>query len=78
MSADPVPGGPDDMKPGSWWDPDRAGTGWDFFWASELRYPAIHENYGNTYDLIAFWYAYQKFPDENGNAIWLPVWFIRS
>ncbi|MCF6264533.1 MAG: putative Ig domain-containing protein [Xanthomonadales bacterium] len=70
-----VLGGPTDMRPGEWIDEDLAGTGWSFYWASELRYDAVHEDYGNTYDLMAYWYTYAAI-DSNTN-IWRPVW-VRS
>ncbi len=71
-----TPGGPDDLTPGSWWDPERAGTGWNFYWASELRYPQVHEQYGESYDLIAIWYTYAQLPyGVGGNLEWAPVWF---
>ena len=64
-------GGPADLIPGDWWDPNRAGTGWSFFWASKFRYPSIHEEYGNTYDLIAFWYTYRRI-----EGYWQPYWYF--
>ncbi|WP_223786729.1 RHS repeat-associated core domain-containing protein [Marinicella meishanensis] len=64
-------GGPGDMKPGAWWNPDQSGTGWHFYWASELRYPAVHENYGKTYDLLGYWMAYKQTPE----GVWTPTWF---
>lgn len=68
-----VPGGPDDLKPGEWFDPEFPGTGWSFYWASELRYPSIHELYGDTYDLLAFWFTYRKL---NDGETWEPVWMF--
>ncbi len=65
-------GGPGDLKPGEWWDEDRSGTGWSFYWASDLRYSSVHEQYGDTYDLIAVWFAYKKF---DGDESWRPVWY---
>ncbi|WP_395377517.1 RHS repeat-associated core domain-containing protein [Marinicella sp. W31] len=64
-------GGPGDMKPGVWWNPKLSGTGWHFYWASELRYPSVHENYGNTYDLIGVWLTYRLMGEE-----WSPVWML--
>lgn len=71
-----TPGGPDDLKPGVWWDPERDGTGWSFYWASDLRYPSLHEQFGETYDLIAVWYSYAEFPNADGNLQWSPVWMF--
>ncbi|GAB4183111.1 MAG: hypothetical protein Tsb002_05160 [Wenzhouxiangellaceae bacterium] len=62
-------GGPGAMNPGLWWNQLYAGTGWYFYWSSGLRYPSVHESYGNTYDLLAVWGSYQLI---NGN--WSPVW----
>lgn len=66
-----VVGGPGDMKPGVWWNPMLSGTGWHFYWASELRYPSIRESYGQTYDLIGVWLTYQLINNE-----WSPTWMI--
>lgn len=66
-----ISGGPGDMRPGNWWNPEQGGTGWHFYWASELRYPSIHENYGKTYDLLAYWLAYKEV-----NGVWTPTWFF--
>ncbi len=66
-------GGPGDLDPGHWGDdPDHLGSGWRFFWASDLRADDVHEAYGITYDLIAFWYTYRQF--DNGE--WSPVWYF--
>lgn len=67
----PIIGGPGDMKPGHWWNPDQSGTGWHFYWASELRYPSVHAKYGKTYDLLGFWMAYMEV-----DGIWTPTWFF--
>ncbi len=64
-------GGPGDMNPGSWWNPMQNGTGWHFYWASELRYPSVHERYGNTYDLLGVWYTYKLVDD-----VWTPIWIF--
>jgi len=40
-TSDPTGSGdPGDFLPGMWWNPELAGTGWHFYWASELRMPA--------------------------------------
>ena len=87
-----VPGGPDDLRPGEWYDPDRAGTGWTFFWANNLRYvrpdgqtsakvavgDETHNAYGDTYDLLAYWFAYRKHEGSNGDITWQPTWYFAS
>ncbi|MBL4659475.1 MAG: hypothetical protein JKY19_03895, partial [Alcanivoracaceae bacterium] len=65
-------GGPDDFLPGMWWNPALGGTGWHFYWASELRYASTHNNYGNTHDLIGYWFAYKQ---DKTRGIWTPTWF---
>ena len=69
-------GGPGDFLPGMWWNSDLAGTGWHFYWASDLRYPSTtnnsHQVYGNTYDLIGYWFAFKQDTDR---GVWTPTWF---
>lgn len=31
-----VPGGPDELKPGSWFNPAKNGQGWGLYWANRL------------------------------------------
>ncbi len=69
----PIIGGPGDLKPGHWWNPDQAGTGWSFYWASQLRYPSVHGDYGRSYDLVAYWMAYKQV-----DGVWTPTWFISN
>ena len=64
-------GGPGDLNPGSWWNPKQTGTGWHFYWASELRYPSMHEDYGNTYDLLGVWHTFKL-----KNEVWTPTWIF--
>ena len=70
--GEPALGGPSDFLPGMWWNPALSGTGWHFYWASELRYESTHENYGNTYDLIGYWFAYRQ---DKSRGVWSPTWF---
>jgi RHS repeat-associated protein len=65
-----VIGGPGDLDPGLWGNNELSGTGWMFFWASELRNATTHTNYHETYDLIGHWYAYIEV-----NGVWTPAWF---
>ncbi len=74
--SSPVVGGPGDLMPGMWWNEDLTGTGWHFYWASELRHdstfnhPGSGSKYGKTYDLVGYWFAFQEI-----NEVWTPVWF---
>ena len=63
-------GGPGDLLPGMWWNPELNGTGWHFYWANNLNLPSDHINYGNTYDLVGYWFAYREI-----NGKWTPTWF---
>ncbi len=69
-SNGPVAGGPGDLLPGMWWNPELSGTGWHFYWANNLGLPSNHENYSNTYDLIGYWLAYREI-----RGVWTPTWF---
>ena len=62
-------GGPGDLNPGVWLSPDLPRQGFTFYWASDLRYDTVHEEYGNTYDLFAYWQTYQYI-----NGFYSPVW----
>jgi len=42
-------GGPGELRPGSWYNPDKSGHGWSFFWAKPL---APSSNPQNTHDLF--------------------------
>ena len=68
--ASQTSGGPGDLLPGMWWNQELSGTGWHFYWANNLGLSSNHENYGNTYDLIGYWFAYKQI-----NGIWTPTWF---
>lgn len=70
-NLNPSIGGPGEMRPGVWWNPQMSGTGWHFYWASELRYPSVHQNYGETYDLIGVWLTYQMI-----DGVWSPTWLM--
>ncbi len=62
-----TPGGPDQLPPGEWYDPDYAGTGWSFYWNSGID--PLQGIFGETYDLFAFWFTY-----EERDGVWTPVW----
>ncbi|MBL4659711.1 MAG: hypothetical protein JKY19_05095, partial [Alcanivoracaceae bacterium] len=71
LGSQTVIGGPGDFNPGLWWHPELSGTGWHFYWASELRYDSTDEDkYKATYDLIGYWFAYREI-----NGVWTPTWF---
>ena len=61
--------GPGSLNPGSWWHPELSGIGWQFFWANQAAETG-RVMYGNTYDLIAYWYTYIQIERR-----WTPVWF---
>ncbi len=75
-NAPTATGGPGDFLPGMWWNKDVAGTGWHFYWASDLRYPSSsnnpHQVYGNTYDLVGYWFAFKQ---DTSRGVWTPTWF---
>jgi len=64
-------GGPGDLRAGVWSNQtELPRQGWSFYWASDLRYDQVHEEYGDTYDLYAYWQTYQL----NNRGIWDAVW----
>ncbi|MDT8321648.1 MAG: putative Ig domain-containing protein, partial [Xanthomonadales bacterium] len=56
---DSVGGGPDQLRPGLWYNPERNGHGWSFYWANRLALPESHSQHGYAYDLLAVWYTYE-------------------
>ncbi|MEE4217032.1 MAG: hypothetical protein V2I48_05435 [Xanthomonadales bacterium] len=58
-AADSVAGGPDQMRPGLWFNPDRSGHGYSFYWANRLALPESHSLHGFNYDLHGIWYTYE-------------------
>ncbi len=58
-AADSVSGGPDQMRPGLWFNPDRSGHGYSFYWANRLALPESHSLHGFNYDLHGIWYTYE-------------------
>jgi len=75
QSTSSAPGGPDQLSPGTWWNPARDGHGWSFYWVSNLRFPPNHAAYGNTFDLIGFWYTYRNFGSAS-SPNWQPALFV--
>jgi hypothetical protein len=57
--ADAVPGGPDQLRPGLWFNPARHGHGFSFFWANRLALPETNALHGIGYDLHGIWYTYE-------------------
>ncbi|MEE8339534.1 MAG: putative Ig domain-containing protein, partial [Xanthomonadales bacterium] len=51
-----VAGGPDQLRPGMWYNPAKSGHGWSFYWANRL---ALSSNPQNAYDLYGIWYTYE-------------------
>ena len=58
-AADSVSGGPDQMRPGLWFNPERSGHGYSFYWANRLALPESHSLHGFNYDLHGIWYTYE-------------------
>ncbi len=54
-----VVGGPDELRPGLWYNPARGGHGWSFYWSNRLALPESHALHGNEYDLLGLWYTYE-------------------
>jgi len=54
-----VDGGPDQLRPGDWYNPAKDGQGWSFFWANRLALPENDPSFGNSYDLFGTWYTYE-------------------
>ncbi len=51
-----VVGGPDELRPGVWHNPQKTGQGWSLYWANRLvssSTPAV------PYDLYVIWYTYE-------------------
>ncbi|NNE06029.1 MAG: hypothetical protein HKN15_09940, partial [Xanthomonadales bacterium] len=61
-------GGPAQLRPGGWINPDKDGQGWYFYWANRLRYDEGDPLFGNAYDLVGIWYTFEAksvyFDDE--------------
>jgi RHS repeat-associated protein len=79
FSASEVVGGPDDLSPGAWYNPNKDGHGWNFYWVSNLRFPPTPPPgeglHSNTYGLIGYWYTYRNF-GTSSQPNWQPVFFV--
>lgn len=51
--------GPHSLQPGLWFNPERNGHGWSFYWNNRLSLPETDAVYGNTWDLVGTWYTYE-------------------
>ena len=51
--------GPGQLRPGLWYNPERNGHGWSFYWANRLALPESHALHGDEYDLLGVWYSYE-------------------
>lgn len=58
-AGDAIAGGPDQMRPGLWQNPERPGHGWSFYWSNYLALARDHELHGYYYDLHGIWYTYE-------------------
>lgn len=66
-------GGPSEMRPGDWYNPEKSGHGWAFFWSNRLAFPESSSLYGNAYDLVGVWYTYEaKHATAVSNCSWCP------
>ena len=51
--------GPSRLRPGLWFNPDRDGHGYSFYWANRLALPESHALHGNQYDLLGLLYNFE-------------------
>jgi len=58
-SSQSLDGGPDQLRPGDWYNPAKDGQGWSFFWANRLALPENDPSFGNSYDLVGTWYTFE-------------------
>jgi len=54
-----VDGGPDQLRPGHWYNPAKDSHGWSFWWANRLALPDGDPLFGNAYDLIGIFYTFE-------------------
>ena len=69
---DSVDGGPDQLSPGLWFNPERSGHGFSFYWANRLALPETNESHGYSYDLVGVWYTYEaksRFIQDRRNCL---------
>jgi len=59
FSSASVEGGPDQLRPGQWFNPEKDGHGWSFYWSNRLALPLNDPLFGNSYDLVGIWYTYE-------------------
>ena len=58
-TADAVLGGPQQLRPGGWVNPDKDAQGWYFYWANRLHHDDSDPLFGNAYDLVGIWYTFE-------------------
>lgn len=61
----PVAGGPDQLRPGLWYDPSKSGQGWSFYWANRLALPESSPLFENAYDLVGVYYTFESKNDPS-------------
>lgn len=44
ISSAAIDGGPDELRPGQWYDPLKGGQGWSLYWANRLSLPESRIN----------------------------------
>ena len=52
-------GGPDQLRPGHWYNPAKNGHGWSFYWSNRLALPKNDPLFGSNYDLVGIWYTHE-------------------
>ena len=66
-------GGPADMKPGVWWNPYQAGTGWHFYWTNQIIGLSDEATLASPFDLKAYWLTYKEIQGQ-----WSPIWLTSN
>jgi hypothetical protein len=51
-TSESVTGGPDQLLPGHWFNPEKDGHGWSFHWSNRLALPQDDPIFGTNYDLV--------------------------
>ena len=66
-------GGPDQLRPGHWYNPAKTGHGWSFYWSNRLALTPADPLFGNSYDLVGIWYTYEaKYASANPSCTFCP------
>ncbi|SUS08797.1 conserved exported hypothetical protein [uncultured Defluviicoccus sp.] len=76
-----MPAGPEIARPGRYFNPQRQGQGWDFFWYGRQlpgqspgsTGPSAQNQVGNR--LFVVWYTHEWVSTQSGTRVLKPVWF---